>query len=218
MNNPVSKQILDINCTVNIEHSFDADLNLSLISPSGTEIVLAGGVGWEGNNFEDTRFDDDASVSIDSSLAQPPFKGAYKPVERLWLFDGENSFGEWKLKVVDNGFSDGGALLGWNVTFRYSTGPDYVILPGDFSLVKNYPNPFNPKTRIVFNVPKPAIIKITIYDITGKEVRTILNEMRPPRLEDFVDFDATNFASGVYFYTMTADEGFIEAKKMVFVK
>jgi hypothetical protein len=69
-----------------------------------------------------------------------------------------------------------------------------------------------------FNVPKFAHIKITIYDVAGREVKTILNEGRSPALEDFVDFDATGFASGVYFYSMIADGEFIESKRMVLIK
>jgi subtilisin-like proprotein convertase family protein len=218
LNNPVAKTILDINCTINAEHTYDADLTFSLISPSGTEIVLAGGVGGDGNNFSNTVFDDEAPAAIDSSLAVPPFTGIFKPLEKLWLFDGENSFGEWKLKVTDNGAADGGALLGWSVKFKYSSGSDNVTIPGNFSLVKNYPNPFNPVTRIVFNVPKQARIKILIYDVSGRLVKTVLNEVRPARLEDFADFDASSFASGVYFYSMVADDEFIDAKRMIFIK
>lgn len=217
-NNPVSKTILDVNCSIDVEHTYDADLTLSLISPSGTEIVLTGGVGVDANNFTNTTFDDEAAVAIDSSLAAAPYTGSFKPLEKLWLFDGENSFGEWKLKVVDNGYADGGALLNWSLNFKYSNGSDNVNIPGSFSLVKNYPNPFNPVTRIVFNVPKQARIKITIYDVSGKEVKILVNEVRQARLEDFVDFDAGSLASGVYFYSLIADGEFIEAKRMAFVK
>lgn len=218
LNNPVNKTILDVDVLLNVQHTFDADLSFSLISPQGTEIILAGGVGLDGNDFTATYFDDEAGIAIDSSAAAPPFTGNFKPVEKLWLFDGENSAGEWKLRVTDNGFQDGGALLSWSIYFKYSTENNSPILPGNFSLVKNYPNPFNPKTRIVFNVARFAKIKITIYDASGREVKTVLNENRSPALEDFVDFDASNFASGVYFYTMQADGEFIESKKMILVK
>ncbi len=218
MNNPVNKTILDVNVLLNVQHTFDADLSFSLISPSGTEIILAGGVGLDGNDYTGTYFDDEASVAIDSSVAVPPFTGVFRPIEKLWLFDGENSLGEWKLRVTDNGFQDGGFLLGWSVFFKYSTEGNNVNLPGNFSLVKNYPNPFNPRTRIVFNVPRTANVKITIYDAAGREVKTVLNEQRTAALEDFVDFDAANYSSGVYFYSMQADGEFIESKKMVLVK
>lgn len=216
LNNPVAKTILDVNVLINAEHTFDADLQFSLISPEGTEIVLAGGVGWDGNNFTNTILDDDADIAIDSSLALPPFTGRFKPIDKLWLLDGENSLGQWKLRVVDNGFQDGGALLGWSLIIKYSNGPNEVTR--DFRLVKNYPNPFNPLTRIIFNVASTANIKIILYDVTGREVKTILNETRQAATSDFVDFDATGLASGVYFYTMLANNKFIDSKRMVFVK
>jgi subtilisin-like proprotein convertase family protein len=215
---PIGKTVLDIDVMVNIKHSFDADLTFSLISPAGTEVVLAGGVGWDGNDFTNTNFDDEAAVSIDSSAVSAPFTGRFKPIDKLWLFDGENSGGTWKLRVIDNGFQDGGTLLGWSIKFRFSLGPDQVELPGTFKLVKNYPNPFNPLTRIVFNVPRTAKIKIVLHDASGREVKTLLNETRQAALGDFVDFDASGFASGVYFYSMIANDEFIESKKMVFVK
>src|SRR4030095_9129560 len=218
LNNPVNKTILDVNCLIDCRHTFDADLTFSLISPSGTELVLAGGVGLDGNDFDTTYFDDEASIAIDSSAAQPPYRGTFRPVDKLWFFDGENSLGTWKLRVVDNGFQDGGTLLGWSLILKYSSESDYVNLPAEFSLVKNYPNPFNPKTRIVFNVPKVANVKIVVYDVTGQQVRILLNEMRTPMLEDYVDFDATGLASGVYFYSLIAGTEFVESKRMVLVK
>jgi subtilisin-like proprotein convertase family protein len=225
LTNIPDKHVLDVNCTINVEHTFDADLTLSLISPHGTEIVLAGGVGWDGDNFNNTIFDDEALISIDSSEAFPPYVGTYKPIDKLWLFDGEMAGGTWALRVTDNGRQDGGTLLGWSVKFKFAT-DENIILPGSFALVRNYPNPFNPKTRIVFNVPRTAKIKITIYDVSGREIKTLLDETRSAKLEDFVDFDVNDqsinggrgLASGVYFYSMVADEKFIESKKMVLVK
>ncbi len=63
-----------------------------------------------------------------------------------------------------------------------------------------------------------AVVKITIYDAAGREVKTVLNERRSPALEDFVDFDASDLASGVYFYSMIADGEFIESRRMVLIK
>lgn len=215
---PLGKTVLDVDVLLNAKHSFDADLTFSLISPMGTEVVLAGGVGWDGNDFANTYFDDEANISIDSSAVSAPFTGRFRPIDKLWLFDGEQSGGVWKLRVIDNGFQDGGALLSWSIKFRFSQGPDQIDLPGTFKLVKNYPNPFNPLTRIIFNVPRTAKVKIIIYDAAGREVKTVLNELRQAAFNDFVNFDASGLASGVYFYSMIADEEFIESRKMVFVK
>jgi subtilisin-like proprotein convertase family protein len=224
--NPVNKTVLDVDCWFNITHNFDSDLSLTLISPGGTEITISGGVGDSSRNFINTYLDDEAPVPIDDSSVHAPFTGHFKPVQKLWFFDGENSGGDWTLKILDNSFGDVGALTSWGMKITYSSGPDYVQIPDRFALVRNYPNPFNPQTRIVFNVPFAANIKIVLYDLTGRLVKTILNERRGPALEDFVDFNISSvnggngngIASGVYFYSLIADDKFIESKKMVLLK
>jgi subtilisin-like proprotein convertase family protein len=224
--NSISKIVLDVDCWFSINHTYDADMTMSLISPAGTEIILTGGTGGGGHNYVDTYFDDEAMNPIDDTANHAPFTGHFRPVQRLWFFDGENSGGDWKLKIVDNGPSDGGELVSWGMKFRYSAIDDNVIYPDKFSLVGNYPNPFNPRTRILFNLPYAADVKIVLYDITGREVKKLLNERRGPALEDFIDFDISSvdnvsgggLASGVYFYSLIADGKFIESKKMVLLK
>jgi len=225
--NPVSKTVLDVDCWVNINHNYDADLTISLVSPQGTEIVLVAGVGGDSSqNYTNTYFNDEATVAIDSPGVHAPFTGIFKPLQKLWFFDGEGSGGDWKLKVLDNGRGDVGQIISWGMKIRYSSASDYIQYPVNFALVRNYPNPFNPQTRILFNAPYTANIKIFLYDITGRKVATILDERRGPALEDYVDFNINSvknvsgggLASGVYFYTMLADNNFIQSKKMVLVK
>ncbi len=224
--NPVGKTVLDVDCWININHNYDGDLSISLISPQGTEVVLAGGLGDSSHNYVNTYFDDEAAVAIDSLTVHAPFTGNFKPLQKLWFFDGEGSAGDWKLKVLDNGRGDVGQIVSWGMKIRYSSATDYVQFPVNFALVRNYPNPFNPQTRILFNAPYAANIKILLYDITGRRVATILNERRGPALKDYVDFNINSvsnvsgggLASGVYFYSMFADGNFIMSKKMVLVK
>jgi len=176
--------------------------------------------------FTNTIFDDEAAVSITDTNYGPPYTGRFRPIEHLWWFDGENSFGEWKLKIVDNGIGAGGTLLAWNMEVRYSAINENVAVPGSFALVMNFPNPFNPSTRIVFDVPYPAMVKIVIYDILGRQIGTILDERRTAKPRDFVDFnsldksinDGRGLPSGVYFYTLYADGNFIASKRMVLLK
>lgn len=89
-------------------------------------------------------------------------------------------------------------------------------IPKSFELYQNFPNPFNPKTVINFSIHQKALVKIMIYDILGKEVKTILNEIKI-RGEYSVDFDASLLSSGVYFYRMVSDH-FSDCKKMVLIK
>jgi subtilisin-like proprotein convertase family protein len=226
LNNNVDKTILGVSCVINVEHTYTAELNISLISPAGTETVLAAGVGDEGDNFINTTFYDYALTSIDDTAMHPPYIGSFKPIERLWFLNGESSLGEWKLKIIDNGGGDGGVLNGWSLNLIYSTDYDRFNLPSKFALLNNYPNPFNPVTRILFSVPYRARIKIIIYDMLGREVLKLMDEFRNPSLEDHANFNindiringGTGLASGIYFYSLIADDNFIESKKMVLIK
>ncbi len=85
-----------------------------------------------------------------------------------------------------------------------------------FSLYQNYPNPFNPSTAIKFDIPKSSHVQIVVYDILGREVQQLLNEEKKPGSYE-VTWDASGFASGVYFYKIITDE-LIETKKMVLMK
>lgn len=88
--------------------------------------------------------------------------------------------------------------------------------PVTFELFQNYPNPFNPSTIIKYQVPSISQVSIKIYDLIGKEVAVLVDEVKQPGQYQ-VSFDAVNFASGIYFYKMNAGE-FTSVKKMSFLK
>lgn len=103
-------------------------------------------------------------------------------------------------------------------------GPNTVIgingnsnsIPKSFSLYQNYPNPFNPVTQIKFDVPKVSNVKLTIFDILGREVAVLVNgEMKAGVYN--ADWNASGFASGVYFYEIKAGD-YRDVKKMMLVK
>lgn len=89
-------------------------------------------------------------------------------------------------------------------------------IPKNYYLQQNYPNPFNPVTSIKFDIPKRSNVKISIFDILGKEISVLVNEELYPGTFE-VNWDASNFPSGVYFYKLLTDE-FSETKKMVLLK
>jgi hypothetical protein len=103
------------------------------------------------------------------------------------------------------------------------TGINQIIseIPGTFKLFQNYPNPFNPVTKIRFDIPPlvkvgSGMATLKIYDITGREIQTLVNEQLQPRSYE-VTFDGSNLPSGVYFYQLRAGN-FIETKKMLMIK
>jgi hypothetical protein len=89
-------------------------------------------------------------------------------------------------------------------------------LPKDFALYQNYPNPFNPNTTIKYAVPSKSLVNITIFDLTGQKVMTLVNEIKEPGTFD-IKFDASNLASGVYLYRMTTGN-FTSVKKLNVLK
>lgn len=90
-------------------------------------------------------------------------------------------------------------------------------IPTGYKLEQNYPNPFNPETSIRFNIPKTSNVTLKVYDITGKIVSVLANNENVTAGVKEVKFNASNFASGIYFYSLTAGE-FTETKKMILVK
>ncbi len=108
--------VLDVNVTIDVTHSFDADLDIFLISPQGTRIALATNIGGSGNNFSITTFDDEAGVSITASTA--PFNGTFRPERSLATLDGENPNGQWRLEIVDEAFLDEGVFRSWSITIQ----------------------------------------------------------------------------------------------------
>lgn len=89
-------------------------------------------------------------------------------------------------------------------------------IPKEYALHQNYPNPFNPATTINYDLPKNTFVRITVFDITGREVEVLVNEFMAAGYHE-ISFSAQNLASGAYFFKMEAGT-FITQKKMVIVK
>ncbi|MEO8513771.1 MAG: T9SS type A sorting domain-containing protein [Ignavibacteria bacterium] len=89
-------------------------------------------------------------------------------------------------------------------------------IPGIYSLSQNYPNPFNPATNIKFSIPKAGFVKLTVYDMLGREIETLVNENLVAGTYK-ADWNASNFSSGVFFYKIET-AGFTDIRKMILVK
>jgi len=96
-------------------------------------------------------------------------------------------------------------------------------LPAQFYLSQNYPNPFNPTTKIKYTIPgvgdenfRPLQAQLIVYDILGREVKTLLNEVKAPGTYE-ITFNASQLVSGVYLYRLTSGS-FSQTKKMTFLK
>jgi subtilisin family serine protease/subtilisin-like proprotein convertase family protein len=116
-----SLEIADLDVELDITHSWDSDLRIYLISPSGTQVSLVAFRGGSGDNFSGTLFDDEAAVPISAGAA--PFAGSYRPEEMLSAFDAEDALGTWTLSIEDWYLADPGLLNSWSLSIE-SAVPD----------------------------------------------------------------------------------------------
>ena len=89
-------------------------------------------------------------------------------------------------------------------------------MPNSFVLNQNYPNPFNPITNISFGIEMASNVKLSLYDVRGRFIETLINERIIAGSHDFL-LDASHLSSGVYFYTMTV-EGVRKTRKLILMK
>jgi len=123
------------------------------------------------------------------------------------------------------GFTTTGVGTTEKLVFSYIDGPCSNMLgvnntnnniPGEYYLNQNYPNPFNPSTKISFGIPQASNVKISVMDVTGKEIAEITNKHFSAGNHS-VEYNADDIASGVYFYRIDAGE-FSSVKKMIIIK
>jgi len=93
---------------------------------------------------------------------------------------------------------------------------DNISLPGSFTLKQNYPNPFNPTTSIMYSVEKAGVVEMSLFNVMGQQVKTLVNEAKVPGEYAF-DLHSGDLASGVYFYKMT-QHGHTLTRKLVLMK
>lgn len=121
-------RVLDVNVLVDITHTYDADLIISL-SHGGRTVLLSdrqGGSG--GQNYTNTVFDDQATVAINAGFAYAPYTGSFRPQQALSAFNDLDAFGLWTLTVTDLEAGDDGLINSFGIT---ATVPE----PGSFALL-----------------------------------------------------------------------------------
>jgi len=184
-----------------------------------------------------------AQITTDYSMPPVPPSGIYdvrfgtdKLVEELGgnhVLKISSATAETKLRVYNTGgmkfrIKDGidGSILDKELT----EGTEIIIpanlnnliletsaaIPLTYELGQNYPNPFNPVTTIKYQIPEEGKVKIAVYDVLGKEIKTLVNDFRPAGAYE-VRLDSSDLSSGIYFYRMRAGS-FEEMRKMVVIK
>jgi hypothetical protein len=142
----------------------------------------------------------------------PPFGIKYPVRYRVKAVDNTNWASVMSDFVSTTGITPEGGIE--------SDGGDNPVLnsnmPKEFKLTQNFPNPFNPMTKINFALPKQGFVTLKIYDIIGREIKTLVNEVKQTGYYT-VDFNGSSLASGVYFYRIQSGD-FISVKRMVLIK
>ncbi len=91
-----------------------------------------------------------------------------------------------------------------------------VAIPKTYELDQNYPNPFNPSTTFAFDIPRSSFVTLKIYDLLGREIKALVNEVKEPGKYK-VNWDAASVTSGVYFCRLVSG-AFVETRKMLLLK
>jgi hypothetical protein len=106
-----------------------------------------------------------------------------------------------------------------NYEYHNLTSLVQIGIPSRFNLSQNYPNPFNPVTQINFEIPVEAMVNITVFDMAGREVKTLVNEVKTAGFYT-VQFNASEISSGLYFYRIMTEgnEKFVMSKKLTVIK
>ena len=202
-------------------HPEVGDLEISLVH-SGVEVLLVDRPAHSGENFDSTGFDDYAMYDLNSGYA--PYKGWWKPVDRLGVFRAVNPDGDWILTIFDHG--TGGAkatnvLDGWRMDFLVSsTGGGTGIPPeeafANFGLEPIRPNPVTQEALISFQLPIPAAVNLKVYNQLGQEVANLAHEDLPEGVHSRV-WNPGSLAPGAYFIHLQAG-GMISVRKALIVK
>lgn len=207
---------------------FDYDYNIGLTGNVNLLRTLNSGSTWNVESLPGTG----NIVSVTGS-AHSRFNWAIRADNKIYL-DPHNST-TWELDytapngnytfitIERNGFFSGAVFAlrdngGISRTTFLSIGINIIStnIPKNFKLEQNYPNPFNPVTKIRFEIPESGNVKLIIFDITGKEVATLVNGKMEPGIFE-ADLNASKLNSGVYFYRLST-ENFSETKKMILIK
>jgi PKD repeat protein len=171
---------------------------------------------------------DYGTITVDSALAVSPMAFAIGPrdsqVVTFTVFPplvNKTIFGVYTPKILlESRFNRDVTVFAKSVQFRLEgtvTGAEEENgLPESYALDQNYPNPFNPATTIRYALPEQARVTLRVFTLLGEEIATLIDEVQEAGFRS-VDFDASAFASGAYFYRLTAGS-FVETRRMILVK
>ncbi len=180
--------------------------------------IVSYGIYWNnGTDFENCEVDNPNIL-----LSDPLLDAQFQLQPTSSAIDAGTGFFTWQGEtVLDRPSTSYTGIAPDLGAFEFDASPVLTIepteLPQESQLNQNYPNPFNPTTKISYSIPHSGFVTLKIYDTLGREVQTLVSELQKAGISS-LDFDASNFSSGIYFYTLRIGDGFVETKKMLFLK
>jgi hypothetical protein len=177
-----------------------------MLQPSGIPATITGG---------NTFYDSASTANLSISPLQVQYNNMTYWFQR-WQGTGSGSYTgtEPNPQITMHGVIVETAV--WDTIPPIGINSQGTEIPKEFSLNQNYPNPFNPVTKIKFALPVSGFVSLKIYDILGNEIHVLDASYRQAGYYE-AEFDASNLASGIYFYKLDT-EGYTATKKMTLVK
>lgn len=219
--NPLSSDIATIKYNSNgVEQWVRTYSGPSIGNDNANSLTLdnLGNVYITGLSYDSTTLADFVTIKYNTDGTQQwieKYNGPIDSIDQAFsvVVDGVNN-------VYVTGTSRGIGSLDDIVTIKYSQTigiiPVSNVQPNSFELEQNFPNPFNPKTSINFQLPVKGYVKLLIFDILGRKIQTLVDEDLSAGVFS-VEWNALNFPSGIYYYRLNTDQ-YIETKKMVLLK
>ena len=187
-----------------------------LVNPANAQTVDSSSVMFEWEQTQPQASKYWLELDTSSQFTNPVVESDI--TETTYLYTGlvANQTYYWRVRGwSENGWGNFSEVYSFNTLFT-GIENENTQMPYSFNLGQNYPNPFNPSTTISYSVPKTTLVSIKIYDLTGQEVASLINEVKEAGTYQ-VKFSAEQIASGVYLYRMTADD-FTSVKKLSVLK
>lgn len=213
------QQPFDISVRIDkVTHDNVSDLEFTLTHLSVFDTLIYRVDGGGGVNFSNTMLNDNLGIPFANAIA--PFTGFFQPYHPLASFMAVPFDGEWILTVIDHKAGDDGILDGWSLLISQSSivkiGEVRNEIPGGFVLYQNFPNPFNPETNIVFELPRAGKVLLVIYNTLGQRIYTLVDKVLPAGKYSY-PWKPGNIASGIYLCRLVAGD-YVQVRKMILMK
>jgi len=183
------------------------------------ELIATGGQFGSSETVEFTILDDWLTMNPLSGTVSPEGSaGVLLNINAAGMDPGVYSAG---ISVNSNDPDQGAVIIPLSLTVNGMSSENESLLPAEFALHQNYPNPFNPQTKIRYDLPENSMVNITVYDMLGREVKTLVNQVQNAGFKSII-WDATNdygkaISAGIYLYQIQAGD-YIHTQKMVLLK